>query len=273
MSRKNTPVIPWLLVICLGTAAVLTACGADDRLITETSPASTTPVPTQTAHLRLDNGAIEVQDENQVWVPIGGKTTFDLMGILENTDPWMVTGNTFAVRDFTQITEGLEVGNPVEVRGVILEDATWLAESIEPAKESDPEIALIGKVDSMDPWMIGGVMLPVTVRTRFNGRVTPGTLIRAKILLAEDGAWNVFSLAPLSDFTEIPGCTTVTATVLRVDVDEVQFAGWPPLPLDEHIKVEDEAGNHTTLSRNHLVLVVACPAEAGQFTITKIIVP
>lgn len=263
MNTKKKTVVRWFLTVWgLGTMTILAACG------------SVTPIPTQqTAPLRLADGAVEVQAGDNGWVPVGGETTFELVGELENTDPWMVTGNTFASRDSTQIAEGLEAGDLVRVNGIILEDGTWLANSIQLAEEQiDPTIVLIGKVDSVDPWVVHGITLNVTDDTTLAGEIVPGMIVEVEILLLADGAWEVLSLAPLSDFTEIPGCATVIATVVSVDGNEVQFAGWPVITLDEDVHIEDESGEEATLSAGQMVLVVICATEAGQFVITEIVV-
>ncbi len=268
MNTKNRLVFRWsLALVYLGMATILPACGG----VTPITPV--TPVPTETASLRLDEGAVEVQNKNHVWVPIGGETTFELTGEVQSTNPWMVTGNTFATRDYTQITEGLKEGDLVRVKGVILKDATWLAESIEPAEgKIDPAITLVGKVNSIDPWVVSGIRLNVTPDTTITGKITPDMIVRVGILLSDDGKWEVASIAPLSNFIEIPGCATVTAKVASVSGDEVQFAGWPAIQLAQDVKVENEAGTQATLNPNSPVLVVVCPAENGKFTITKIIV-
>src|SRR5512133_2233181 len=120
MDISNKAVVRWLSAVgCLGMALLLAACG------------SVTPAPpTQTvAPLRLENGAVQVQDGSNDWLPVGGETTFELVGNLASTNPWMVTGNTFATRDTTEIAEGLGIGDLVQVKGFILEDHTWLANS------------------------------------------------------------------------------------------------------------------------------------------------
>ena len=275
MNRWKKWAIHWQLVLVyFGMVAVLLGCGA--------SSAATTPIMTSTpgatevtpqALLRLENGAVELRAENQGWIPVAGETTFELVGKLESTDPWMVTGNTFAVRDSTQIEAELAVGDLVRVKGVILEDGTWLAYSIEGAEEQpSPTIVLIGKVVSIDPWVVNGITLNVTTDTVVSEGITPEMIVRVEILLLEDGRWEVLSIAPLDDFTDVPGCATVAATVIAVNGNEIQLAGWPVITLSDEVIIENDEGGEGTLSPNQMVLVVVCASDEAQITITHIII-
>ena len=155
---------------------------------------------------------------------------------------------------------------------MILEDATWLANSIEPApKQADPTITLIGQVNSTDPWVVSGITLTGTDDTIVTGKILSGRIVRLEILLLKDGVWDVLSITLLSNFTEIPGCATIPATVVSVNGHEVRFAGWHAITLAEEVKVENEAGQQATLGANRMVFVVVCATEKGQFMITKII--
>lgn len=270
MNTKKTSVIRWPLIAgYLGIVIVILACASGGGTATLVSPTPTE----EEAPLRLDNGAVKVQDENGDWIPVGAESTFELVGELQSTDPWMVTGNTFAVRESTHIAEGLEVGDLVRVKGIILEDATWLAASIELAEEeTDPTVILVGEVISVDPWVVHGITLNVTGDTVISGEITPGMIVQVEILLLSDGMWEVISIAPLSDFTEIPGCPLVTATVVSVNGNEIQFAGWPTITLAEDVVIENDQDGEGTLSANQLVLLVVCASESGQIVITHIII-
>lgn len=265
--NTNKPVVCWPLIAgYLGIMIALVACGVS-------GVNTATSVPTAESLLRLEDGAVKVQDKNKAWVPVGGKTTFELVGELENTNPWKVTGNTFATRDSTQIGEGLEVGELVRVKGIILEDGTWLATSIEPAeKQVDSTLTLIGKVNSIDPWLVNGLKLNVTSDTVITGKIVPNMIVRVEILLLNDGTWEVVSITPLSNFTEIPGCATVFTKVENVDGNEVQFTGWPVVKLDEDVKIENDGGGAGKLAAGQSVLVVVCAPENGQVMITHIII-
>ena len=171
-------------------------------------------------------------------MPVDG-ASFELMGALESTSPWTVAGTELETRDSTMIDDGLEVGDLVRVRGVSLEDGTWVAYSIEGMDEqTDPIIVLVGVVDSVDPWSVNGINLNVTEETDVQGDITPGMIVRVEILLLEDGTWEVISIAPLGESTETTGCVTVVATILSVSGNEIRFLGWP-------ITITLEIGNQT----------------------------
>lgn len=273
MNRWKKSLSRWQLVVgYLVIVAVLLACGASGA----GGVATATVVPTEAtpqALLRLESGVIEVRAENEGWVPVAGETTFEIVGELESTDPWMVTGNTFAVRDSTQIDESLEAGDLVRVKGVILEDGTWLAYSIEGAEElPSPTLILIGKVTSVDPWVVNGITLNVTGDTVVSEGITPEMIVRVEILLLEDGTWEVLSIVPLDDFTDVPGCATVTATVVAVNGNEIQLEGWPAITLGDEVIIENDEGGESSLRPNQTVLVVVCASDEAQITITHIII-
>ena len=272
MNEKNAPAIRWPLVAgYLSIVVALLACST----ITGTSVTATPAAPevSPAALLRLENGAIEVRQESGDWLPVGGETTFEIIGELESTDPWMITRNTFAVRDSTHIDEGLEAGDVVRVKGVILEDGTWLAYSIERVEEqTNPTIILIGRVTSMDPWVVNGITLNVTSDTLIDEGIELEMIVRVEVLLLEDGTWEVISIVSLDDFTAVPGCATVTATVVSVNGNEIQLVGWPVITLDDDVKIEDNQGGEGTLGENQVVLVVVCSSEDGQIRITHIII-
>lgn len=274
MNKKDKkPAIRWPWISgSLGMIILLLAC-TTSGVATQVTQA--TPTGTESASLRLSGGAIEMQDENGNWSPVTGESTFEIVGQLEGIDPWMVTGNTFATRESTQIDEGLQAGDRVRVKGVILEDGTWLAYSIEGVgaeEQPNPTVILIGKVTSMDPWVVSGITLNVTSDTLISEGITLDMIVRVEILLLEDGTWEVLSITPLGNFTDVPGCATVTANVVAVNGREIQLAGWPVITLAEDIKIENEDGSEGTLSLNQNVLVVVCASEDGQIMITHIII-
>jgi hypothetical protein len=239
-----------------------------------------------TGTLQIDNGSVEVKGLNGEWRPVAGASTFELVGALKSMNPWVVAGTTLETNETTTIQEGLQVGDLVRVKGTALEGGKWVAYSIERAEEqTNPSstIVIVGKVTSTDPWVVNGITLNVTADTVITGNITAGMLVRVEILLSEDGTWEVLSIAPLGDFTEVDGCVTVAATIVSVTADEIQFVGWPSMPLGSDVKIEsgsggeegeqgDEGQGSVVLSPNQNVLVVLCPSEDSQIVITQIII-
>jgi Domain of unknown function (DUF5666) len=281
MGTNHKPVHRWLFIVGnLGIVTSMLACMAIGL--------GTSNVDSGT--LQIDNGSIEVKGQNGEWMPVAGASTFELVGALQSMDPWKVAGTTLETNETTQIEDGLQVGDLVRVKGTVLEGGKWVAYSIERAEEQtnpSPTIVFIGKVTSTDPWVVNGITLNITADTVITGNITVGMLVRVEILLLEDGTWEVLSIAPLGDFTEVDGCVTVAATIVSVTADEIQFVGWPSMPLGSDVKIEggtagenegsennqgDEQQGNVTLSPNQNVLVVLCPSEDSQIVITQIII-
>jgi hypothetical protein len=252
--------------------------------------------------LQLDEGVVKVQNQNGDWQPLAGESTFELVGNVESTDPWQVAGRTLQTNEATQVAQGLDVGGLVRVRGAALENDTWLAYSIEPAEEdTDQTISIIGRVTSVDPWVVNDITLNVTGDTVITGDIKPGTLVKVEILLLEDGTWEVISISPLGDLTPSNGCVNVIATVVSVSGSQVQFLGWPtPLTVDKTQKTDDDNNSNendndasnenddddennnendndenddlAALQPGQQVLAVICPSADGQLVIVKITV-
>lgn len=269
--RRNRAAIRWQLISgILAIIMLLMACGGAGG----GTPIPVTSTATELALLRLENGAVEAREADQGWTPVGGETTFEINGVLESTDPWMVNGNTFASRESTLVGDELENGSYVRVKGLILDDNTWLATSIERATEevTSPTIYLIGKVASIDPWTINGITLDVTSDTLISEGITIEMIVRVEILLLEDGTWEVLRIASLGNFTDVPGCASVVARVVSVDANELQLAGWPLITIGTQVTIENDAGEPATLAPDQAILLVICAARNEQVRITHIII-
>jgi hypothetical protein len=138
--------------------------------------------------------------------------------------------------------------------------------------QSSPTIIMIGTVTSIDPWVVNGITLNVTSDTLISEGIEPDMIVRVEILLLEDGTWEVLSIVSLGDFTDVPGCATVMATVVSVNGNQIQLVGWPVITLDESVLIEDDRGGEVALERDQAVLVVVCSSEDGQIRITHIII-
>ena len=258
MNKNNASIRRWMLsAMYLGVIALMLACSVF---------ASTQR--SEDGSLRFREGDVEVLDENGKWIPVAGSATFELTGELESLDPWIVAGTTIETNELTQIADDLQVSDLVRVRGAILKDGTWVAYSIEPAKEqTELVVILIGIVDSVDPWVVNGIELNVTEDTQIQGNVTVGMLVLVKIMLLPDGTWEVISIAPLGDSTEIPGCVTVVAEVVSVDGDQILFLGWPT-----PIMLGDGEGDSLVIEPGDVVRAIVCVSDDGQIVIVQIII-
>lgn len=262
----------WLLLsVHLGTIIIMAACAA----------VGTGTQTTDDGSIQVNDGTIEVKNEDGGWDPVAGESAFELVGELESTDPWIVAGTNLETNESTQIEEGLETGNLVRVLGTVLEDGTWLAYSIKLAEEqTDPIIVLIGVVDSVDPWSVNGISLNVTDETEIQGDITVGMIVRVELLLLEDGTWEVLSITPLGESTDTSGCVTVVATIVSVEGNEIQFLGWPT-SVTLNIDDENDQGNgqgeesentnvEINLEAGQVVQAVICISEDGQLIILQI---
>ena len=245
-----------------------------------------TPAPE--GMMQLDDGVVQVNANTGDWVPVAGKATFELVGKLDDTDPWIVSGQTLTTNETTQIDEGLQTGDTVRVRGAVLDDDTWVVYFIEKVDEqTEPIIILIGVVDSIDPWVVNGITLIVTDETDIQGEIAVGMVVRVEILLLEDGTWEVLSITLLGETTETSGCVTVIATVVSVSGGELQFLGWPDTVTfmpdqqtanennqgeDDDEDDEDNEGGGVTVSVGQTVTAVVCVSEDGQLIIVQIII-
>ncbi len=258
MNTNNRSAFRWSIMMGdLAMIAIITAC------VGFAAGSSSDEV------LRLNDGVVEVKNDNGNWASVGGGSTFELTGVLESIDPWKVAGTTLETHESTHVQNDLQIGDMVRVRGVILEDKTWVAYSIESVQEQvDPIIVLIGKVDSVDPWVVNGITLNVTNETEIQGTITPGMIVRVEILLLPDGTREIISISPLGDFIETPGCVTIIATVLSVNGNEIQFLDWPTtVTLEEDVQIENES-----VSANQEVLAVVCVSDSGQIVIVQLII-
>jgi uncharacterized protein DUF5666 len=124
----------------------------------------------------------------------------------------------------------------------------------------------------MDPWVVSGITLNVTSDTLIGEGIELEMIVRVEILLLEDGTWEVISIVSLAEFTAVPGCATVTGTILSVNGNEIQLAGWPVITLSDDVKIENDQGGEGTLSPDQVVLVVVCSFGEGQIIIMHIII-
>ncbi len=169
-----------------------------------------------------------------------GPHTFAFTGTLESKEPWKVSGITFETRDFTEIDDSLKVGDLVLVEGIIDENGTWIATSIERLAEQETgRIILIGTIFSMNPWVVSGIPINVTGTTLIGGEIKVNMLVRVELVLQADGTWLVVRIQPLPIMIWFPGCFEIATTVISIDGSQLQLANWPMLLLDNSVQIKD----------------------------------
>ena len=265
--KKNKTALRWrLLVGSVGFLMLMLACS----IVSGGTVPFTNTLNLDGASVNLEDGIVEVRYENGDQIPIAGDSYFNVTGELESTDPWSVAGVSLETNEATQIDEDLQNGDLVLVQGFILEDGTWLATSIEQAEEQiDPIIILIGKVDSVDPWVVNGIELNVTEGTEIQEGITSGMYVQVEILLLSDGTWEVLRIIPIGDPEDEAECTTVVVNVEGIEGNNIQLSGWPEITLGEDVKIE---GSIEALSPGQVVVAVVCPSEDGQIIIVQLII-
>src|SRR5688500_4435611 len=121
MDTNNKLSPRWLLIVGqLGAVMLMLACAA----------AGLGTASVEGGTLQVDNGVVEIVYDNGDQLPVAGDSTFELTAALESLDPWTVAGQTLETNESTDIEDGLQVGDLVHVRGLILYDVTWVDFSI-----------------------------------------------------------------------------------------------------------------------------------------------
>jgi len=147
---------------------------------------------------------------------------FQFIGTVESLRPWVVSGIAFEVNEFTRIEPGIVRGSTVRVVGLILEDGTWLATSIELLDDTNT-LVFIGIVDSTDPWVVNGLPLTADENTVFIGEIVVGSLVRVEVLIQPDGTWLVLQME-LIETGPVIGCIEFVDVVTALSRDEITLA-------------------------------------------------
>jgi len=193
-------------------------------------------------------------------------SAFEFVGTLDSMDPWMVAGISFEVREWTAIDDGVAVGDLVRVAGQILPDGTWLASEVRHYDEALLTV-LIGRVFSMDPWVVSGFELNVDEETTvIEGEIIVGMLVRVEMQLLPDGSHKVIRISPFDELDLEDSCQYLVVTVISVEDDQITVEGWPALPLGEGAQIEGEIQPGST------VQIMICYDEDMNVTVVYIVV-
>jgi len=192
-------------------------------------------------------------------------SAFEFFGAIESMDPWVVAGIPFEVRDWTTIDTDLEVGDLVRVAGQIQADGTWVANEIMHYDDALLTV-LIGRVFSIDPWVVGGLELNVDAETIIEGEINVGMMVRVELQLLPDGTQKVIRISLLDGFDWEVGCQYLVVTVLGIEGDQILIDGWPALQLGEDVQIEGE------IKPGSIIQVMICYDEDMNIVVVYIIV-
>jgi hypothetical protein len=191
---------------------------------------------------------------------------FDFTGMVDNIDPWVISGKTVVVRAWTSIDEGIEPGDLVHVQGPVWEDGTWVAASITLVEETlDPEnvtLEFTGIVNSTNPRVISGFQLVVDADTQFGGEITSGALVRVHATLQSNGVWHADDISLI--VSDSMGCVTFASVVTVIEGDIITLQNGMTVNLTEAEEVDG------VIEVESVILVTKCLALDGTVTIPLI---
>lgn len=189
---------------------------------------------------------------------------FEFTGIVQSIDPWQVAGISFETRDWTEIEPGILVGDLVWIEGRIREDGTWVATEIRRLdNDDDIFITFIGTVSSVDPWIVGDIILTVDENTIITPGITVNTLVRVRAQLLTDGSWLALSIRPL--FPPIGSCFDISGEIISINGTELQVSGWGNIIVGDDLAVEGD------LQPESIIIIHVC-YQNGAIIIIHIIV-
>ena len=195
------------------------------------------------------------------------ENAFEITGVVESIAPWRVAGIDFTTGDWTEIDPDVVVGDRVKVEGIILADGTWAADEIKRLDErAGLTFVFYGAVDSLAPWVVSGVPLPVTDETAVDPGIAVGDLVRVTVTLLPDGTWLVAQIERVYGDGIDQGCFSVTAVVVSVNGGQIILEDdWPTLTLGD-VEIEGD------ITANSVIVINFCIGEDGDITIVSILV-
>jgi hypothetical protein len=208
----------------------------------------------------LEKGEILATDVTRLdEVAAGGGVVgrqFEFQGLVESINPWIVSGISLALDNGVLLDSGIQVGSPVVVKGIILDDGTWVARQISLLSTQPKEIVVIfiGKVENTNPWIVNGVTLNVGDNVIIEDGITAGTLVRVEAILRPDGTYVVRSIRRI-DPDSINNCFTINDVIVSVEGNRLRLQKWPDLILAEDVSIQGD------LNPGDLVFVTVCVLE------------
>jgi hypothetical protein len=191
-------------------------------------------------------------------------TRFAFTGVVVRLNPWNVSGVELTADANTDIDAGIQVGNRVQVAGRVLPDGTWLAESIAQLDEGQRHaIQFTARVESLSPWVVGGVTVTVDAKTKITGDIKVGDLVLVKGNLLPNGAVVANTITPI---TEMTGCMENAGIIATVQLPALTLADGLTLTVPSTVKV---TGN---VRPGSVILIRSCLNETGELVVVSLTV-
>jgi hypothetical protein len=153
-------------------------------------------------------------------------------------DSWIVAGTMVSVTAETLIDEAIVLGDTARVQGMILDDGTLVAESIELVND-DYLFEFVGVVGAIgvDNWTISGIDIAVDGDTAVDEDIEVGDVVHVTGVIMEDGTW----LAHVIELVEEEADFEFTGLVNSIDpwmVAGISFEVDEFTAIDEGIEVD-----------------------------------
>jgi hypothetical protein len=175
----------------------------------------------------------------------------------------MVSGIGFETDEQTEIEEGIELGDRVKVEGRVLDDGTWLAEEITLLDAEERRFEFVGEVESIEPWVVGGLDIAVNAGTTIDDDIEVGDRVRVKGIILPDGTLLAERIQQLDD--EL-GCTDIRTIVVSLDGNQIVLDDGQTIELDDSIEVEGD------LDADAIIIIRICVDADGRLIIISITV-
>ena len=187
---------------------------------------------------------------------------FEFTGEVESIDPWIVAGTPLDTRPWTEIDQGIEIGDKVKVEGRVLDDGTWLATEIDRLEQEEPQrFKLVGEVTSLEPWIVAGTTLAVDDETEIEDQIGVGDTVRVRGRILPDGTWLAEEIERLDTQR---GCLATSSAVRALEPSRIVLLNWQSIELDDEVEVEGE------VKVASVVVVDVCVDEDGTITVVSI---
>jgi len=166
-----------------------------------------------------------------------GGSNFRFAGILTRIgrNAWVISGINVAVDENTVFDGDFEVGNPMLVAGVITENGTWLATSMNLVSPQEYHFEFVGRLESLSPWTVSGISFDTADRTEIDDDLSVGDQVRVTGTIAIDGTWIAERIEWLD--TEHETSFAFFGPVLSIDPWNVRGVS---LVVDERTDIEGE---------------------------------